>query len=150
MRTKENGVTPSEVVEDRAAKNFRSAVREKIEYKEQHQSSAFAYITSAVLVLIVLVIVITTVNNFDKMKAVQNSMETLSETVGGGQADAKIRTVWNGKESRKDNDIRNIGRTTLRSGFLCSTERRNACGNQSEIIWRYVSCEGDLQNEWAV
>ena len=89
---KENGVTPSEVVEDRAAKNFRSAVREKIEYKEQHQSSAFAYITSAVLVLIVLVIGITTVNNFDKMKAVQNSLETLSETVGVGQADAKTRT----------------------------------------------------------
>ena len=89
---KENGVTPSEVVEDRAAKNFRSAVREKMEYKEQHQSSAFAYITSAVLVLIVLVIGITTVNNFDKMKAVQNSLETLSETVGGGQADAKTRT----------------------------------------------------------
>ena len=155
---KENGVTPSEVVEDRAAKNFRSAVREKMEYKEQHQSSAFAYITSAVLVLIVLVIGITTVNNFDKMKAVQNSLETLSETVGGGQADAKTRngekqckrSVWNGKESRRDNDIRNIGRTTLRSGFLCSTERRNACGNQSEIIWRYVSCEGNLQNEWAV
>lgn len=89
---KENGVTPSELVEDRAAKNFRSAVREKMEYKEQHQSSAFAYITSAVLVLIVLVIGITTVNNFDKMKAVQNSLETLSETVGGGQADAKTRT----------------------------------------------------------
>ena len=87
---KENGVTPSEVVEDRAAKNFRSAVREKME--EQHQSSAFAYITSAVLVLIVLVIGITTVNNFDKMKAVQNSLETLSETVGVGQADAKTRT----------------------------------------------------------
>ena len=89
---RENGVTPSEVVEDRAAKNFRSAVREKMEYKEQHQSSAFAYITSAVLVLIVLVIGITTVNNFDKMKAVQNSLETLSETVGVGQADAKTRT----------------------------------------------------------
>ena len=61
---RENGVTPSEVVEDRAAKDFRSAVREKMEYKEQHQSSKFAYITSALLVLIVLVIGITTVNNF--------------------------------------------------------------------------------------
>ncbi len=39
---RENGVTPSEVVEDRAAKDFRSAVREKMEYKEQHQSSKFA------------------------------------------------------------------------------------------------------------
>lgn len=101
---KENGVTPSEVVEDRAAKDFRSTVREKMEYKEQHQSSAFAYITSAVLVLIVLVIGITTVNNFDKMKAVQNSLETLSETVSGGQADEKTRseTTETAKNSVKE------------------------------------------------
>ena len=45
---------------------FRSAVKRKMEYKEQHQSSKFAYITSALLVLIVLVIGITTVNNFDQ------------------------------------------------------------------------------------
>ncbi len=48
-----------------------------MEYKEQHQSSKFAYITSALLVLIVLVIGITTVNNFDKMKSVQTSLENL-------------------------------------------------------------------------
>ena len=158
---KENGVTPSEVVEDRAAKNF-SAVREKMEYKEQHQSSAFAYITSAVLVLIVLVIGITTVNNFDKMKAVQNSLETLSETVGGGQADAKTRTET--AETAKNNAKEASGTVKKAEGTttsetsdgqlsdqdFCSTERRNACGNQSEIIWRYVSCEGNLQNEWAV
>ncbi len=150
------------MVEDRAAKNFRSAVREKIEYKEQHQSSAFAYITSAVLVLIVLVIGITTVNNFDKMKAVQNRWkhfrkQSVADRLTQRQGPKPLkrrkqckRSVWNGKESRRENDIRNIGRTTLRSGFLCSTERRNACGNQSEIIWRYVACEGNLQNEWAV
>lgn len=50
-----------------------------MEYKEQHQSSKFAYITSALLVLIVLVIGITTVNNFDKMKSVQTSLENLSK-----------------------------------------------------------------------
>lgn len=50
-----------------------------MEYKEQHQSSKFAYITSALLVLIVLVIGITTVNNFDKMKLVQTSLENLSK-----------------------------------------------------------------------
>ena len=78
-------MTPSEVVEDRAAKDFRSAVREKMEYKEQHQSSKFAYITSALLVLIVLVIGITTVNNFDKMKLVQTSLENLSKSMENGQ-----------------------------------------------------------------
>ena len=101
---KENGVTPSEVVEDRAAKDFRSAVREKMEYKEQHQSPRFAYITSAVLVVIVLVIGITTVNNFAKMKAVQNSLETLTEAVDGGKSveDAKTATAEKAKDSAKE------------------------------------------------
>ena len=101
---RDNGVTPSEVVEDRAAKDFRSAVREKMEYKEQHQNPRFAYITSAVLVLIVLVIGITTVNNFDKMKAVQNSLETLSEAVDGGKnsADTKTATAETAKNSAKE------------------------------------------------
>ena len=101
---RDNGVTPSEVVEDRAAKDFRSAVREKMEYKEQHQSPRFAYITSAVLVVIVLVIGITTVNNFDKMKAVQNSLETLTEAVDGGKSveDTKTATAENAKDSAKE------------------------------------------------
>ena len=101
---RENGVTPSEVVEDRAAKDFRSAVREKIEYKEQHQSFRFAYVTSALLVLVVLVIGITTVNNFDKMKAVQSSLETLSKSVEGGQEleNTKTTTAPETKESAKE------------------------------------------------
>ena len=110
---KENGVTPSEVVEDRAAKNFRSAVREKMEYKEQHQSSAFAYITSAVLVLIYRALTFLVIScpcalvisiplsffagiggasNAGVLVKGSNYLETLSETVGGGQADAKTRT----------------------------------------------------------
>ncbi len=101
---KENGVTPSEVVEDRAAKDFRSAVREKMEYKEQHQSSKFAYITSALLVLIVLVIGITTVNNFDKMKSVQTSLENFSKSMENGQTeeDTKTTTAAEAKEGAKE------------------------------------------------
>lgn len=101
---RENGVTPSEVVEDRATKDFRSAVREKMEYKEQHQSSKFAYITSALLVLIVLVIGITTVNNFDKMKSVQTSLENLSKSMENGQTeeDTKTTTAAEAKEGAKE------------------------------------------------
>lgn len=78
---KKIGVTPSEVVEDRAAKDFRSAVKEKLEYREQRQSSKFAYVTSVLLVVVVLAIGISTVNNFDKMEAVQTSLEVLSQSV---------------------------------------------------------------------
>lgn len=101
---RQNGVTPSEMVEDRATKDFRSAVREKMEYKEQHQSSKFAYITSALLVLIVLVIGITTVNNFDKMKSVQTSLENLSKSMENGQTeeDTKTTTAAEAKEGAKE------------------------------------------------
>ena len=80
---KKIGVTPSEVVEDRAAKNFRSAVKEQMEQREIRQSSRFVYVMSVLLVVIVLAIGISTMNNFDKMEAVQDSIETLSQSVGG-------------------------------------------------------------------
>ena len=70
---KKNGVTPSEMVEDRAAKDFRSAVRTKMEDKEQRQNSRLVYATSVLLVVVVLAIGVSTVNNFDKMEAVQSS-----------------------------------------------------------------------------
>lgn len=84
---RQNGVTPSEMVEDRAAKDFRSAVREKLEDKEQRQNSRFAYVTSILLVVVVLAIGVSTMNNYDKMEAVQSSLEALSQSVGVGEAD---------------------------------------------------------------
>lgn len=78
---KENGVTPSEVVEDRAAKNFRSTMREQMTGREQRTGARFAYMTSALLVVIVLAIGISTMNNYDKMNAVQTSIESLSKSV---------------------------------------------------------------------
>lgn len=77
---KKNGVTPCEMVEDRAAKDFRSAVKLRMEEKE-HMNSRFVYVTSALLVVVVLAIGISTVNNFDKMEAVQDSLESLSQSV---------------------------------------------------------------------
>ena len=49
---RQNGVTPSEMVEDRATKDFRSAVRQRMEIKEQSQSSKLLYATSALLVVV--------------------------------------------------------------------------------------------------
>ena len=68
---KKIGVTPSEMVEDRAAKDFRLAVREQMTDKKRHQSSKMAYAASVLLVLIVLVIGISAINNFDKMESVR-------------------------------------------------------------------------------
>lgn len=88
---KKNGVTPSEMVEDRAAKDFRSVVRERMEDKEQRQSSRLVYLTSVLLVVVVLAIGISTVNNFDKMEAVQSSLESLSQSVN--QTESQTETI---------------------------------------------------------
>ena len=93
---KKIGVTPSEVVEDRAAKDFRSVVRERMEDKEQRQSSRLVYVTSALLVVVVLAIGISTVNNFTKMEAVQSSLESLSQSAS--KTESQTETVNEGED----------------------------------------------------
>lgn len=82
---KKNGVSPSETVEDRAAKDFRSLVRTREEQHNQKKSNRLMYAVSACLVLVVLIMGVTTLNNFDKMKSVQNALNNIS----GSSADAK-------------------------------------------------------------
>ena len=93
---KKIGVTPREVVEDRAAKDFRSVVRERMEDKEQRQSSRLVYVTSALLVVVVLAIGISTVNNFTKMEAVQSSLESLSQSAS--KTESQTGTVNEGED----------------------------------------------------
>ena len=95
---KKIGVTPFEVVEDRAAKNFRSAVKEQMEQRESRQNSRFVYVMSVLPVGVVLAIGISTLNNFDKMEAVQDSIETLSQSVGGQEIKSET-TVETEEES---------------------------------------------------
>ena len=87
------------MVEDRAAKDFRSAIREQLEAKEHHQNSRFVYAASILLIVVVLAMGISTMNNYDKMEAVQTSLETLSQTVT--EPKQKTETL-SGKESKKD------------------------------------------------
>lgn len=120
---KKIGVTPSEMVEDRAAKDFRSAVREKLEYKEQRQSSRFAYITSVLLVVVVLAIGISTVNNFDKMEAVQTSLEALSQSVS--KPESKTGTV--DSDEKKDEAV-TVDNTVDNGGGKDKKEAENSGG----------------------
>ena len=76
------GVTPSEVVEDRAAKDFRSTIKGRMEVREQRRESRYVYLTSVLLDVKVLAIGISTMNNYDKMNSVQNSIETFSSNMG--------------------------------------------------------------------
>ena len=75
---KKVGFTPSEIIEDRVTKNFRSIIREKNEKTEQKNHSRWVYATSTFLVLVIVVIGVTMLNNYDKMQNVQNSIDALS------------------------------------------------------------------------
>jgi hypothetical protein len=78
---KKNGASPSETVEDRAARDFRSIVRTREEQMMRQRSSRMMYALSTCLVLVVVIMGVATMNNFDKMKSVQNTLETLSGAV---------------------------------------------------------------------
>ena len=100
---KRNGVTPSEVVEDRATKDFRSAVREKMENRSYgNRKPGMAYIISAVLVLVVFAAGITTANSLGKMKAMQASVESLSKSVGNEEKDETTETTTVDKTQEKE------------------------------------------------
>ena len=76
---KKNGVSPSETVEDRAAKDFRSIVRTREERAKQRKTNRIMYAVSTCLVLLVIVMGVAMLNNFDKMKSVQQALDNLSQ-----------------------------------------------------------------------
>ncbi len=82
---KKIGVTPSEVVADRAAKSFRNLVQTKMVQQEKKQINKFAYSAGVLLALVILIIGVTTINNYDRMRSVQEAMEAMSESVAAGK-----------------------------------------------------------------
>ena len=79
---KKSGFIPSEIIDDRVTKNFRSLVQEKIDKKEKKSSSRFVYAASTFLVLVIVVIGVTMINNYDKIKSVQNSFNEFATNKG--------------------------------------------------------------------
>ena len=75
---KKVGFTPSEIIEDRVTKNFRSLIREKNEKAEQKNHSRLVYGMSTFFVLVIVVIGVTMLNNYDKMQGVQDSLSALN------------------------------------------------------------------------
>lgn len=78
---KKNGVSPTETVEDRAAKDFRSIVRSREERSRQRRTNRIMYAVSTCLILLVIVMGVAMLNNFDKMKNVQLVLDNLTQTV---------------------------------------------------------------------
>lgn len=98
---KKNGASPSETVEDRAAKDFRSIVRTREEQMAKQRTNRMMYALSTCLVLLVVIMGVATMNNFDKMKSVQNALEALSGNVSAdsdGEKDGSEAGGGSGQE----------------------------------------------------
>lgn len=78
---KKIGVTPSEVVADRAAKSFRDLVQTKMVMQERYKIRKLVYGAGMILLILALIAGISVFNNYDRMKAVQMAMEAMSDTV---------------------------------------------------------------------
>lgn len=82
---KRNGVCPSETIEDRAAKDFRSLVRSREEQQNQRRAARMMYMVSTFLVLVVLAMGIAMLNNFDKMKSVETALQNMTQNTETNQ-----------------------------------------------------------------
>ena len=102
------GVTPSEVVEDKAAKDFRNLVKERFEAQEQKKTSRLTYVASVFLVIVVLIMGVTTLNNYGKMKSVQSSLEFIRNSImkqGEEKTQKTSGTVKAANEQQNENTV---------------------------------------------
>ena len=72
---KKIGVTPSEVVADRAAKSFRNLVQTKMVMQERYKISKLARGIGAVVIVMLLFGVVNFFRDYDRMKTMQMAME---------------------------------------------------------------------------
>lgn len=147
---KKNGAFPTETVEDRAAKDFRNMVRKRGEGRKGRKSGGLMYAASACLVLVLIIMGVSMINSFDRMKSVQNTLDTLAgssdkvetqETSGtvtavteeqGGEGQAGD-TQASGADSALDADNRldaDSGKEDLSGGDNAGISA-NASGNDS-------------------
>ena len=80
LERKKIGVTPSEDVEDKAAKEFRNIVKERIIIQEEKRHTRYMRAVSALLIIAVLGIGVTTVNNYGKMQALQSALDGMKDS----------------------------------------------------------------------
>lgn len=132
MSRKKIGVTPSEIVEDQAAKDFRNIIREKADYQQQRRTSQLMYVASVFLVLVIVVMGVTTMNNYDKMKAVQSSVEYIKASVDG-DAVTKVASTAETVQSNASKEETNEEETAKSTGDEESAEENKVVSTMQEM-----------------
>ena len=105
------------------------------------------YVTSTFLILVVLVIGVTTINNYDRMQSVQDTLENISESVmgEGGQSEVLQVNDTPGEGGQAGEGIAGIGngdeQTVPADGMVSPGEGGNTDGLKSGDV--YIVQQGD-------
>lgn len=84
---KQNCVTPSETVEDRATKDFRSVVKNKEEKKKEAKKNKYSYMASTFLVLLLIVMGVASMNNYEKLSEIETAIvQTVASLFNTGES----------------------------------------------------------------
>ena len=78
---------------DRVVKNIRNVIRQKEEFKEQKRGGGFMYGISAFLVVVIIVIGINLMNNYERMKKLNQSVNNLMNQLEEEAGDRKSKTA---------------------------------------------------------
>ena len=96
---KKSGEKSSEFVMDQAAKNFRDVVQNKMVTQSDKMNNRWSYVATTFLILVVMVIGVTMINNYDRMRSVQSSLESISHSIQSEEVQAKENEADSKKEA---------------------------------------------------
>ncbi len=95
---KKNGAVQTEVVEDKAAQNFRDLARKQGKRTRQNHQGNFVYAMSVGLVLVLVIMGVAMLNNFNKIRKAQNQLEEVAGTIN------TVKDAGNSGNSNESND----------------------------------------------
>lgn len=95
---KKNGTVQTEVVEDKAAQNFRDLARKQGKRTRQKHQGNFVYAMSVGLVLVLVIMGVAMLNNFNKIRKAQNQLEEVAGTIN------TVKDAGNSGNSNESND----------------------------------------------
>ena len=95
---KKNGAVQTEVVEDKAAQNFRDLARKQGRRTRQKHQGNFVYAMSVGLVLVLVIMGVAMLNNFNKIRKAQNQLEEVAGTIN------TVKDAGNSGNSNESND----------------------------------------------
>ena len=95
---KKNGAVQTEVVEDKAAQDFRDLARKQGKRTRQKHQGNFVYAMSVGLVLVLVIMGVAMLNNFNKIRKAQNQLEEVAGTIN------TVKDAGNSGNSNESND----------------------------------------------